>query len=886
MVRMSREEWERLEEVLDVALELSPDDRGAFVEQTCGTHELLRTRARAVLEVAERAGDFLERPADAYAGELLREIAEEAEAESKLAFEESGSVAGGRLGPYRLVRELGRGGMGAVYLAERDDEQYDRRVAIKVVPSGLLSAGLRMRFLLERRIQASLEHPNIARLYDAGVGADGTPYFVMEYVEGRPIDRHSDEKQLPIRARLALFDQVCDAVQFAHRNLVVHRDLKPGNILVSNDGGVKLLDFGIAKLLPTEADGGATLTGVGGFRALTPEYASPEQLRGEPVSTATDVYALGVLLFELLAGCWPYHPRDQSVLSFERAVLEQDPERPSAAITRTPNDPSVSQRRSTTPAGLRRQLRGDLDNIVLTALRKEPERRYASVRDLQDDVHRYLEGRPVSARPATWGYRTGKFVRRHARGVAAAAATLSLVVALVGWYTVRLAGERDRARAQFERAELARDFLVGVIEQTNPLRQVQSAGQPTVSDLLRSARDRLQTELVGQPELQAEMGIAVAKALHGLGETAAALELLQKSTDQLRRLQATNTVRFGEGLSKLGTMRSDMGDLTAGGAAFRESIAVLESLPASAEVGRQLILARTGLANLLQRAGRAAEAVVLREAILEAHLQLLGDPEHPDLAWDWYNLAIDYQSVGRFADAEAPLRAAERLQVAAYGESDPRLMYVWLQLSSFLALRGEFHASAEYDRKSEGLLGDRYADTHPLRGALHRIRARRLLFLGDAGAIASARKAVEIYRRGQHFALGSGLAVLGTALLVDRRFREAADVFAEAHAVQQKLKGAEAADTRLQRVGRAVARWRMSDDADQLEDAVATVSAMLPGGQGEAIYLADAAAWVAAALATKEPARAAEWRAHAEQALAAVYPAGHPWRTSLAGTRR
>ncbi|MGH7629761.1 MAG: protein kinase domain-containing protein, partial [Gemmatimonadales bacterium] len=800
---------------------------------------------------------------------------------------EEAPLAGLRLGAYRVIREIGRGGMGAVYLAERDDEQYDRRVAIKVVPAGLLSAGLRTRFLLERRIQASLEHPHIARLYDAGVGEDGTPYFVMEYVEGRPIDRHCDEERLPIRARLALFEQVCDAVQFAHRNLVVHRDLKPGNILVSSDGVVKLLDFVIAKLLPTEVDGGTTLTGRGGYQPLTPEYASPEQLRGEPVSTATDVYALGVLLFKLLAGGWPYRPRDQSVVSFERAVLDQEPDRPSAAISRAPDDPPVGERRSTTPGALQRQLRGDLDNIVLTALRKEPERRYASVRDFRDDVRRYLERRPVSARPATWRYRTGKFVRRHARGVAAAAATLALVVALVGWYTVRLAGERDRARAQFERAELARDFLAGVIGQSNPVREVGPAGQPTVRDLLRSARDRVETELAGQPQLQAEMGIAVAKALHGVGEIAGARELLQKSTDQLRRLQATHTVTFGQGLSKLGTMRSDMGDLRGGEAAFRESIAVLESLPASAEVGRQLILARTGLANLLQRAGRAAEAVVMREAILESHRQLLGDPEHPDLASDWYNLAIDYQSVGRFADAEAPLRTAERILLAAYGESDPRLIHVWLQLTSFLALRGKFDESAEYERKCEGLLlGDRYADIHPLRGAFHRLRARRLLFLDSAGAIASARKAVEIYRRAEHFAVGSALAVLGTALLLDGRFREAADAFAEAHVVKQNQKRGESADTRLQLVGRAVARWRLSGDADQLQDAVATASAMLHGGQGEAIYLADAAAWVAAALETEEPARAAEWRSHAQQALAAVYPAGHPWRTSLAGTRR
>ncbi|HET8622187.1 MAG TPA: serine/threonine-protein kinase, partial [Gemmatimonadales bacterium] len=496
MATTSPAEWKRLEEILDDALELPTGDRALFIEQSCGTDEQLGRRARAMLAAAERAGDFLERPVEACAAGLIREIAEEVEEQAEGEQEERGTVAGGRLGPYRLLRELGHGGMGAVYLAERDDEQYERRVAIKVLPAGLLNRGLRTRFLLERRILASLEHPNIARLYDAGVGEDGTPFFVMECVEGRPIDVHCDEQRLSIRARLALFEQVCDAVQFAHRNLVVHRDLKPANILVSADGVAKLLDFGIAKL--TE-DGDAAGRASGpeetrtDLRFMTPHYASPEQLRGEPVSTATDVYALGVLLFELLAGAWPYRPRDRSIPALEQAILEQGPDRPSVAVNRA--DAAVGERRSTTVAALRRQLRGDLDTIVLMALRKEPERRYASVADFRDDVHRYLDGRPVRARSTTWRYRTGKFVQRHTGGVLAAAATIALVVGLVAWYTVRLAGERDRARSQFERAELARDFLVKTIEQSNPLRQMGEPGQPTVADLLHSARNRLESEL-------------------------------------------------------------------------------------------------------------------------------------------------------------------------------------------------------------------------------------------------------------------------------------------------------------------------------------------------------------------------------------------------------
>ncbi|HET8625514.1 MAG TPA: tetratricopeptide repeat protein, partial [Gemmatimonadales bacterium] len=310
-------------------------------------------------------------------------------------------------------------------------------------------------------------------------------------------------------------------------------------------------------------------------------------------------------------------------------------------------------------------------------------------------------------------------------------------------------------------------------------------------------------------------------------------------------------------------------------------------LPASEQVTRRRILVRTGLANILQRAGRGAEAVPMREAILAEHRELLGDAEHPDLAADWYNLAIDYISVERLAEAEQPLREAERLLVKAYGESDPRVIPVWLQLGGYLIRRGKLDESAEYARKAEGLLaGDRYAETHPLRGALYQLRARRLLFLGDTGAIAFARNAVDIYRRGKHFALGGALYGLGRTLLAYGRDREAAATFAEAEPVLTKLHGADAGETRFAHVGQAIARWRLSGDPERLKDAVETASAMLGGSPDDASLLAEAAAWIAADLEARDATAAVEWRAHAERALAAVYPAEHPWRTSLAGTRR
>ena len=474
--------------------------------------------------------------------------------------------------------------MASVYLARRADGQFEHTVALKVLDATRNFGELAVRFGQERQILASLNFPNIARLIDGGVTSAGQPYVVMEYVDGEPIDAYCDRFRLTIGQRIALFDLVAAAVHYAHGRLVVHRDIKPSNILVTTDGQPKLLDFGIAKLLDPATPHAAPATRAA-LHPMTPEYASPEQIRGTAITTATDVYALGVLLFELLAGRSPYCLRDRSVLSLGRAVLEEDPEPPSIAITRPVAgdcqsgglDVSVSRCRSTTPAALGRQLRGDLDNIVLMALRKEPEHRYASVQHLRDDIHRYLDRRPVNATTCNLVVPDGKVPEPtcpRLRGGHQSCSRSSLRSSPGTQF--RLASERDRATAQFERAEMAKDFLASVIERTSAVREAGSVDQPTMSEVLRYAQDRVETELVDQPEFQAEMGIAVGRAVHGVGDVPAALELLQKSTDQLRALGVTDTLWFGKGMSKLGTIRSDLGEFTRGEAAFRESIAVLE----------------------------------------------------------------------------------------------------------------------------------------------------------------------------------------------------------------------------------------------------------------------------------------------------------------------
>ncbi len=480
---LTPERWKRVESVLDAALELDPALRPDYLMTSCQGDLELRAEVERLLHSCARAEGLLAGAAPAAFGALLQSPGDEA-------------IPEGRIGPYRVLGVAGRGGMGVVYLAERADDQYRKRVALKLLRRGLDDPHLVRRFLEERQILAALDHPHIARLLDGGVTSDGLPWFALEYVEGEPIDRSCDRRRLPVEQRLRLFLAVCDAVQYAHRNLVVHRDLKPSNILVTPVGKVKLLDFGVAKLLAGGEAPDTTLTRAG-WRAMTPEYASPEQVRGEPVTVASDVYSLGVVLYQLLAGQRPYRLRNRVPNEIERVVLEEQPGPPSAAAAR--GDAEAAGARGTTSDRLRRRLAGDLDLIVLQALRKEPERRYPTVDRLASDLRRHLQGLPVSAAPDRWHYRARKFARRHLVGVSAAIGFVLLLAgfaALTGLQSARTARERDRA-------ERVSAFLTELLRSPDPFRGRGAA--ITVREVLDSAVQRLPRELGRQPGLQADL---------------------------------------------------------------------------------------------------------------------------------------------------------------------------------------------------------------------------------------------------------------------------------------------------------------------------------------------------------------------------------------------
>lgn len=443
---MDSSNWAEIKQTFSTAFDLPEHERASFLS---GCGDSVRVEVEKLLKADEKAKSFILEPAIFEAG-----IATD---------EDRDTIVDGRIDGYEIIREIGQGGMGTVYLARRADGSFDKTVAIKLVKRGMDTNAVLKRFLVERSILAQLEHPNIAGLIDGGTTENGLPYFVMEYVDGLPITKYCDANDLSIRERLKLFQKVCAAISYAHANLVVHRDVKPSNILVTRDGTPKLLDFGIAKLLhpdPSEtAEATATM-----FRILTPEYASPEQIGGQPITTAADVYSLGVVLYELLCGTRPYKIKSRLSDEAAREILTAEPVKPSSVVSArishsvSPADPKTNDGRHSTNEGLvsniqtPRSLRGDLDNIVLKAIRKEPERRYASVQEFSEDIRRHLAGLPVTATADTKIYRFKKFVRRHSAGVAAGgliALTLIAATTITGWQAIAARRERDKAEQRF-----------------------------------------------------------------------------------------------------------------------------------------------------------------------------------------------------------------------------------------------------------------------------------------------------------------------------------------------------------------------------------------------------------------------------------------------------
>ena len=709
---MDADRWNRIEALFEQAAELEPDARAAFLTAATADDPALREEVEALL-----AADA---DADAYLGRLNAEFVGPA---LKSALAQRDALIGSEVGPYRVLRMIGQGGMGAVYLAERADGAFAQTVALKLVRPGL-APDLTRRFLAERRILARLEHPNIARLIDGGVTTDGRPWLAMEYAAGEPITDYCDRKQLSVNERLALFEEVCEAVTFAHRNLVVHRDLKPSNILVTESGPgstVKLLDFGIAKLMEDDATAFAVAETRTGVRVMTPEYAAPEQVRGEPVSTATDVYALGVLLYELLTGRRPYRLASRVRHEVERAILEDEPTRPSTAVAeplpeteRTTTPETLSQTRRADTAALRRRLSGDLDQIVLTALRKEPDRRYGSAEAFADDVRRHLDGQPVKAQPDTAGYRARKFVRRHRGSVAAAALVFVALAAGLGialWQADRAAAEALRAQTEAAKAREVTAFLVDLFETNNPN---ESRGDAIpVRDVLERGAARILDDLDGEPDVQAALLSAIGEVYRKLGNYERADSLLRMAVASRRELAATDPEArrgLGESLLFLGSVRREEGAYAEALALVREadSLTTLVLGPRHAAT----LTVRNERAMTLQQNGQPDEAAaLLREVIAVGEEEL--DPDSDELATYRVNIGGMLAEVGELDEARPPLEQGIRTFRTVFGPDDPRTVAATSTLAYVLKSTGAFDEAEEAYRSVIASLAVSYGPKHP-----------------------------------------------------------------------------------------------------------------------------------------------------------------------------
>ncbi len=740
MDALSPERWKRIDELFAAALDVAPAEREAFVRRAGDGDEELCREVLELLESEAAAEEAIGDSVDTFAAPLLAEL----DADS-FAGDDAALAPGVRVGPYRIVHEIGRGGMGAVYLAERADEEFDRRVALKVVKRGMDTDEVLRRFRHERQILASLEHPNIARLLDGGATTDGRPYLVMEYIEGEPIDAYCDRRRLGIRERLELFRVVCDAVQHAHQRLVVHRDIKPSNILVTDAGEPKLLDFGIAKLLDDSAPDATPRTRTG-VRMLTPEYASPEQVRGAPVTTASDVYALGVVLYRLLSGRRPYQVRGLSVAETERAV-DQEPPLPSVAAVRkaeagaaetdarTDASPAdIARSRGTTPAALRRTLRSDLDAITLKALATDPQRRYGSPTLLADDIGRYLAGLPVTARVPGTAYVVSRFIRRHRAGVAAAAAFVLLLAgsaAALGVAQARTARALAQAEQERATAEEVASFLQSMFSAANPLAvSRERLDTLRVRALLDRGAERIREELTGRPAVHARMLRVIGRTYRELGDYAAAEPLLAEALDRARASEQPREV--AEALTDLGQLYLARGRPSDAEPFLREALLMRQE---AAPVPREVAAAFANLAASLQDQRRMDEAAplydsaiaILRTAsaldsasladvlngrmvlayrtgdletaarlgreILDINRALLG-PDHPRVARETNNLAQVLQRMGRPDEAEPLYREALRVLEATVGPEHP---YTALGMSNLAATLNKLDRVDEAD---------------------------------------------------------------------------------------------------------------------------------------------------------------------------------------------
>ncbi|HVG69723.1 MAG TPA: serine/threonine-protein kinase [Vicinamibacterales bacterium] len=810
---MDSERWERIQAVFHEAVALPPAERHGYVAAAAGADTTLAEEVLAALEEDARGLTLLDGGIGRVAGPIL----------------DGARAAVEQIGPYRLVRVVGEGGMGTVFKAERVD--LGTSAAIKILRDAWLSPSRRRRFSAEQRTLAALNHPGIARLFDAGVLGDGTPWIVMEYVDGVPITDYCQTHQLPLAERLRLFRAVCDAVNYAHRHLIIHRDLKPSNILVAADGSVKLLDFGIAKqLAETDSDTDVTRTGM---RAMTPAYAAPEQIRGEPVGVYTDVFSLGILLYELVTGSRPYEVAADASADARSAVFDRDPPRPSGARKHT-----------------------DLDVLVLTALRPDPARRYASVEALIRDLEHYRNGDALEARADAVGYRLAKFARRHWRPLTAAAATITVIIGLVAFYTIRLATARDSAVLQATRAERIQELLLGLF--TGGDTSAAPADDLRVLTLLNRGVQEADA-IRGEPAVQAEMHATLGTIYGRLGDFARADGLLRKALDERVRLSGAGSPEVADVELRLALLRSGQAQFDEAERFARQGLESLQKLGPSAAAA--VASAYTTLGEVLTERGRYPDAIrTLEEAsrlqsgsgddnadyartlrqLFNAHFYAghyevadeigrrvlsmtrssSGD-RHALVADDLINLGAIQSERGKYQEAEAFYRDALAITEGWHGGDSPQTGSALTMLGRSIVYQKRFDEARVLLQRALGIQERVFGLDHPrVASAVNDLGniAVQSGRLDDAEAAFT--RMGDIYRKahgGKHFLVATANSNLGGVFLAKKDYTRAESLYRGAVAMYTDTQGPDHLNTGIARIklGRALLRQQRSADAER-----------------------------------------------------------------------
>jgi serine/threonine-protein kinase len=749
--------WERVETLFHAALDCAEADRTAFLDRECGDDLELRDAVAGLLEEDARGPSLLDRGVAMAADDVLG-------GEGQMPDDRT-------FGPYRVVRRLGEGGMGVVFLAQRED--LGATAAVKVLRDAWLSPARRARFTLEQRTLAQLNHPSIARLFDAGTLADGTPWIVMEYVEGVPLLDYCRAHTRSVADRLRVFRQICDAVQYAHRNLIIHRDLKPSNILVRNDGVVKLVDFGIAKQIAS-LDMPVERTSTS-LRLMTPAYAAPEQVTGDAIGIHTDIYGLGVVLYELLTGRLPFEIAGRTSGEVERLILQQDPERP-----------SVTARRESAPwsSGVGKSAWADLDVLCLTAMHKDPSRRYSTAEALIRDVDHFLTGAPLDARPDSVGYRTGKFVRRHWRPLTAAAAVLVVVIGLVTFYTVRLTIARNTAVTEAARTQRIQRFMLNLFsggdESAGPADELR-----VVTLLDRGVQEA--RSLDAEPMVQAQLYQTLGSMYQKLGKLDRADPLLRSALEQRRRLLGNDNQDVAESLVALGRLREAQATFDEAERLVREALEKDTALlgPRHPSVARDT----TALGQILESRGAYDKAIPVLEQAVALNSQTGSDPL--DLAASLSELANTQFYVGHYDVSGTLNNRVIGIYRQVYGDKHPLIADALINLGAIEQERGRFVPAEQFHRQALDIYRSWYGPDHPETASALTMVARALVQqnkLDEAGALMRDALGIQEHVYGPvHPRVASALNEVGNIQLRQGRLDEAEATFKRLVAVYREV---------------------------------------------------------------------------------------------------